>query len=165
MTCPFSIASGVSLCHLIICRPPGGVGRQEVATRLQSNVQQSALRSQARSGLREPRPRTRFTTSAPVLSYDYGYNDYNTDYSDYDYRPVVTTPRARVRSRARTVNRATTRAPVTRAPVTRRPVNRRPSVSRARYNDYDDENYSDYTEQRTPVRSRGSSRGSNRGGA
>ena len=35
-------------------------------------------------------------------------------------------------------------------------------MSRTRYNDYDDDNYSDYTEQRTPVRSRGSSRGSSR---
>ena len=137
------------------------MGRQEVANRLQSSGQQIATTgNQARAGLREPRPRTRLTTSAPI-SYDYGYSDYNTDYSDYDYRPVVTTPRARVRSRGRTVNRATTRPPVTRAPVTRRPLNRRPSVNRARYNDYED-NYSDYAEQRTPVRSRGSSRGSSR---
>ena len=138
------------------------MGRQEVASRLQSSVQQATTTTQARAGLREVRPRTRLTTSAPLLSYDYGYRDYNynTDYSDYDYQPVVTTARARTRSRGRTVNRATTREPVTRAPVTRRPVNRRPSVSRARY-DYED-NYSDYTEQRTPVRSRGSSRGSSR---
>ena len=80
------------------------MGRQEVASRLQSSVQQATTTTQARAGLREVRPRTRLTTSAPLLSYDYGYRDYNynTDYSDYDYQPVVTTARARTRSRGRT---------------------------------------------------------------